>query len=104
MCVNTVPKRKYISNELRGATVAHQSGKGYEAISKESEVYHSTMKKKKFTNQKHSRQLPNFPDTNGYHKKFTPRSNFAMFRETAKSPRAKNCTKCCRSSQVQWSS
>ena len=34
MCVNTMPRRKDISNDLREAIVAaHQSGKGYKVIS-----------------------------------------------------------------------
>jgi len=46
VCVNTMPRRKDISNDLREATVAaRQSGKGYEVISKLSGVHHSTERK-----------------------------------------------------------
>ena len=46
VCVNTTPRRKDISNDLREATVAaHQSGKGYKAISKLFGVHHSTERK-----------------------------------------------------------
>ena len=45
MCLNTMPKRKDISSDLREAVVAaHQSGKGCKAISKLFGVHHSTEK------------------------------------------------------------
>jgi len=41
-----MPRRKDISNDLREATVAaHQSGKGYKAISRLSGIHHSTERK-----------------------------------------------------------
>jgi len=52
VCVNTVPRRKDISNDLKEAIVAaHQSGKGYKAFSiiLQREIL--------FTSGKHSRQL-----------------------------------------------
>ena len=46
MCVNTMPWRKYFSNDFREATVAaHQSGKGYKALSKQFGIHHSTERK-----------------------------------------------------------
>ena len=46
MCVNTMPRKTDISNDLREEIVAaHQSRKGYEAISKLSGVHHSTERK-----------------------------------------------------------
>ena len=43
MCVNTMPRRKDISNNLREATVAsQQSERGYKVICKQSGVHHST--------------------------------------------------------------
>jgi len=44
-CVTTMPWRKDICNDLReGIVAAHQSGKSYKAISKQSGVHHSTVK------------------------------------------------------------
>ena len=46
MCVNTVPKRNDIGSDRREAVVAaHQSGKAYKVISKQSGVQHFTVKK-----------------------------------------------------------
>jgi len=68
-----MPRRKYISNDLREANVAaHQSGKGYKAISKLCAVHHST-----------ERKIIHM---------FTPRSDRSMLRETAKYPRATSQT------------
>jgi len=45
VCVNTMPRRKDISNDLIEAIVtAHQSGKGYKAISKLFGVHYSAEK------------------------------------------------------------
>lgn len=61
MCANTIPRRKTIHSDPREAvTAANQSGKHYEAISKQSEVHHSTVRKL-FISEKHSRQLLIFP-------------------------------------------
>jgi len=70
--------RKDISNDLREAIVAaHQSGKGYKAISKLPGVRHST-EKKIIHKWKTFRTAVNLPS------KFTPRFDRAMLRETAK--------------------
>jgi len=46
VCVNTMPRRKYTSNDLGEAIVAaHQSGKGDKAISKLFGIHNSTVKK-----------------------------------------------------------
>ena len=46
MCVNTKPRKKDISNDLREAIgAAHQSGKGYKVISKLFGVHKSTARK-----------------------------------------------------------
>ena len=46
MCVNTMSRRKNISNDQREAVVAdHQSGKGYKAISKLFGVHHLIVRK-----------------------------------------------------------
>ena len=56
VCVNTMPRRKDISNDLREAIVAaHRSEKGYKDISKLFRVRHST--ERLFPKGKHSRQL-----------------------------------------------
>ena len=56
VCVNTMPRRKDISNDLREAIVAaHQSGKGYKAISI------ILQRERLFTSGKHSGQLSIFP-------------------------------------------
>jgi len=57
-----MPRRKDISNDLGEATVAaHQSGKGYKAISKLFGVHHSRERERLFTSGKHRRQLPIYP-------------------------------------------
>ena len=59
MCVNPMPRTENISNDLREATVAaHQSGKGYKAISKLFGVLQFELS---FATGKHSRQLTLFP-------------------------------------------
>ena len=56
MCIITKPKGENICNDIREATVAtHQSGKGYEVISK------ITVRKLIITNGNHSGQLLMFP-------------------------------------------
>lgn len=48
VCINTVPRRKGISNDLKEVTVAtHQCGQGYKAISKQYRVHHGTVRNKK---------------------------------------------------------
>ena len=61
MCVNTMPRREDISNDLREAVVAaHQSVKGYKAINKLCGVHHATERKRLFTSGKLSRLWPVF--------------------------------------------
>ena len=85
MCVNTMPKSQDIRNDLREAIVAaHQSGKGYKAISKQFKVHHSTLRKiiHKWETFKTVANLPR----SGRPSNFTPRSDHAMLREIAKNP------------------
>ena len=73
VCVNTMPRRKDISNDPREAIVAaHQSGKGYKAISKLFRVHHST-ERKIIHKWKTIRTAVNLPRS-GRLSKFTPRS------------------------------
>ncbi|MEE6522209.1 hypothetical protein FKM82_020645 [Ascaphus truei] len=68
-----MPRRKDISNDLREAIVAaHQSGKGYKAISKQFKVHHSTGRKiiQKWKTFKTVANLPRC----GRPSKFSPRS------------------------------
>lgn len=56
-----MPRRKISSHDLREAiVVAHQSGKGYKAFSKQFEIHHSTARRIG-TNGELFRQLPSFP-------------------------------------------
>ena len=81
MCDITMPKRKDISNDLREAIVAaHQSGKGYKAISKLFGV-------PSFYREKDYSQVENIQDSlprSGRPSKFSPKSERAMLRETKK--------------------
>ncbi|KAM3912509.1 uncharacterized protein RB166_019314 isoform 2-T2 [Leptodactylus fuscus] len=87
VCVTKMPRRKEISNDLREAIVAaHQSGKGYKAISKQFEVHHSTVRKI-IHKWKTFKTVGNLPRS-GRPSKFTPSLDRAMFREIVKNPRA----------------
>ncbi|XP_053577468.1 uncharacterized protein LOC128666737 isoform X3 [Bombina bombina] len=88
---NTMPRRKDICNDLREAIVAaHQSGKGYKAISKQFKVHHSTVRKIIYK-WKTFKTVANLPRS-GRPSKFTPRSDRAMLREIAKKPRVTSQT------------
>jgi len=66
---------------------AHQSRKGYKAISKQFEVHPSTVRKWKTF-----KTVANLPRS-GRPSKFTPRSNCAMLKEITKHPRTKPQTR-----------
>ncbi|MEE6521276.1 hypothetical protein FKM82_019399 [Ascaphus truei] len=67
-----MPRRKNISNDLREAIVAaHQSEKGYKAISKQFKVYHSTVRKI-IQKWKTFKTIDNLPRS-GRPNKFTPK-------------------------------
>ena len=88
LCVNTMLRRKDISNNFREATVAApQPGKGYKAISKQFGVHHSTVSEiaYKWKTFKTGASLSG----SGSSDKFTSRSDCAMLRKTFKKSRAK---------------
>jgi len=87
VCVNTLARRKDNNNDLREAIVAaHQSGKGYIAISKPFEV--TSVYSEDYSQVENLENLPR----SGLSCKFTSRSARAMFREIAKHPRATSQT------------
>lgn len=79
----TKPIRKDISSDLQEAIVApYQSGKSFQAISKQFEVHHSTARRtvQKWKTVKGVTSLPR----SGCPSQFRPWSEHVMFRETAK--------------------
>ena len=73
VCVNTMPRRKDISNDLREAIVAaHQFGKGYKDISKFFGVHHST--EIKIIHKWETFNTAVYLPRSGCPSKFTPRS------------------------------
>jgi len=67
-----MPRRKDISNDLREAIVAaHQSGKGFKAISKLFKVHHST--ERKIIHKWKTFKTAVNPPRSGRPSKFTPR-------------------------------
>lgn len=69
VCVNTVPGKKSVNNELREATVgAYQSGKDYKAISKQFEVNPSTVREiiRKWKTLKTDANLPSKISSKGH--------------------------------------
>ena len=91
MCVNTTPRRKHISRDHRESIVAaHQSRKGYKAISKPFNLHRTTLRKiiHKWKTFKIFASLPR----SGRPSKFTPRSDHAMIREITKTLRVASQT------------
>ena len=91
VCVNTMPRRKDISNNLREETVAaHQSGKGYKTISKLFGVHHSA-ERKIIHKWKIFKTAVN-PPRSGCPNKFIQGSDRAILRKSTKKPRATSQT------------